>query len=111
MKKNILFLTWKDIKHPNAWWAEKVIYEYCKNLVKFWHNIVWFASWFDWAKSEEIIDWIKIIRKYTINNIYFKAWKWYKYFIKNNEVDIVIDEAWWIPFFSPFYVKNKKEKL
>jgi hypothetical protein len=80
-------------------------------LVKFWHNIVWFASWFDWAKSEEIIDWIKIIRKYTINNIYFKAWKWYKYFIKNNEVDIVIDEAWWIPLFSPFYVKNKKEKL
>ena len=80
-------------------------------MVKFWHNIVWFASWFDWAKSEEIIDWIKIIRKYTINNIYFKAWKWYKYFIKNNEVDIVIDEAWWIPFFSPFYVKNKKEKL
>ena len=80
-------------------------------MVKFWHNIVWFASWFDWAKSEEIIDWIKIIRKYTINNIYFKAWKWYKYFIKNNEVDIVIDEAWWIPLFSPFYVKNKKEKL
>jgi len=33
IKKDILFLTWKDLKHPNSGGAEKVIYEYAKNLV------------------------------------------------------------------------------
>jgi len=108
IKKNILFLTWKDLKHPNKWWAEKVIYEYAKNLVKLWHNVTWLASGFDWAKKEEIIDQIKIIRIYSIKTIYFLAWKWYKNYIKNNKVDIIIDEAGWIPLFSPFYAKDKK---
>ena len=106
--KNILFLTWKDLKHPNKWWAEKVIYEYAKNLVKLWHNVTWLSSWFQWAKKEEIIDWIKIIRIYSIKTIYFLAWKWYKNYIKTNEVDIIIDEAGWLPLFSPFYAKDKK---
>lgn len=30
---NILFLTWKDIKHPHAGGAEKVMYEYAHGLV------------------------------------------------------------------------------
>jgi len=106
--KNILFLTWKDLKHPNKWWAEKVIYEYAKWLVKLWHNITWVSSGFEWADKEEVIDWIKIIRIYSIKTIYFLAWKWYKNYIKTNKVDIIIDEAWWLPLFSPLYVKNKK---
>jgi len=107
-KKNILFLTWKDLKHPNKWWAEKVIYEYSKYLVKLGHNVTWLSSWFDWGKKEEIIDGIKIIRIYSIKTIYFLAWKWYKNYIKTNNVDIIIDEAGWLPLFSPFFAKNKK---
>lgn len=107
-KKDILFLTWKDSKHPNAWWAEKVVYEYAKWLVKLWHNVTWLSSGFEWGKNEEVIDWIKIIRIYSIKTIYFFAWIWYRKYIKNNNVDIIIDEAWWLPLFSPFFARNKK---
>lgn len=105
---NIVFLTWKDIKHPAKWWAEIVLYNYMIRLVKLWHNITWFASDFKWSKcQEEVIEWIKIIRRYSIYSIYFLAWIWYKKFIKHNKVDIVIDEAWWIPLLSPLFIRNK----
>ncbi len=105
---DILFLTWKDLKHPNKWWAEKVVHEYAKWLVAKWYSVTWLSSGFPWWKSEEIIDSIKIVRIYNINTIYFFAFIWYKKYIKTNNVDIIIDEAWWIPFFSPFYGKTKK---
>lgn len=107
-KKDILFLTWKDLKHPNKWWAEIVIYEYCKNLVKLWHKVTWLSSWFQWWKAEEFIDGIKMIRIFSIRTIHFLAWIWYKKYIKTNNVDIIIDEAGWLPLLSPYYIKNKK---
>jgi glycosyltransferase involved in cell wall biosynthesis len=100
---NILFLTWKDIKHPNKWWAEKVMHEYAKWLIKKGHNITWFASWFEWGSSEEIIDSIKIIRKFNINTIYFLVIFWYLKYKKSNKIDLIIDEAGWIPLLSPIY--------
>jgi len=104
-KKNILFLTWKDIKHPNKWWAEKVICEYAKWLVKLGHNVTWFWYEFPWFKEEEIIDWIKIIRKFTLKNSYFLFPKYYKQnlFWK---YDLIIDEAGWLPFLSPRFIKD-----
>lgn len=104
--KHILFLTWKDIKHPRAWWAERVIFEYAKKLVDDWYKVTWLWSWFDSAEQSEVIDGIHIIRKYSINTIYFFAYFWYKNFIKENSVDIIIDEAWWIPLLSPLYEKD-----
>lgn len=80
--------------------------EYAKRLVCEWHTVTWFASWFDGALTEESIDGINIIRKFSINSIYFLAWKWYKEFNQNNTIDIIIDEAGWIPLLSPLYEKN-----
>ena len=104
--KHILFLTWKDIKHPRAGWAENVIYEYAHRLVKEWHKVTWFSSAFEWSNKNEKIDWIHVIRKYSLNTIYFFAWKWYKKWRKSNTPDIIIDEAWGIPLFSPLYEKQ-----
>lgn len=104
--KHILFLTWKDIKHPRKWWAEVVMYEYAKRLVQDWNKVTWFASNFSWWLENENIDGINIVRKYSINSIYFFAVFWYKKFIKSNKVDLIIDEAWWIPLLSPLYEKN-----
>lgn len=103
---NILFLTWKDIKHPFSWWAEKVIYEYCKWLIWKWHNITWISSWFKNSLKSEIIEWINIIRIYNIKTIYFFIHKWYKSYKKNNTIDVIIDEAGWIPLLSPLYEKK-----
>ena len=103
--KKILFLSWKDIKHPQVWWAEVVLWNYMKKLHKKWYKITWVWSSFKWAKKEEIIEWINIIRIWSINNIYFKFHKYYKKYLKW-KFDIIIDEAGWLPLFSPLFEKK-----
>lgn len=102
--KKILFLTWKDIKHPAKWWAEVVMYNYMKRLVERWYEVFWLWSGFkDWQK-DEIIDGIKIFRRFSLYTIYFFAWSWYLDFIRKEKIDLVIDEAWWIPLMSPLFL-------
>lgn len=103
---HILFLTWKDIKHPHAGGAEKVMYEYASGLIKLWHTVTWFASSFSGAKSEEMIDDIQIIRKYANHTIWMFAWIWYREFKKAHQIDIIIDEAGGWPLLSPLYEKR-----
>ncbi|MBF0913645.1 glycosyltransferase family 1 protein, partial [Candidatus Gracilibacteria bacterium] len=62
--KHILFLTWKDIKHPRSGGAEVVMLEYAKRLVGDGHKVTWFASNFSGAKDFENIEGIDIYRKY-----------------------------------------------
>ena len=105
--KHILFLTWKDIKHSRAWWAEVVMYEYAKRLVKDGHKVTWFASDSESTSNSETLHGIEIIRKYSLWSIYFFAWIWYKWWRKQwNNPDIIIDEAGGIPLLSPLYEKN-----
>lgn len=104
---HILFLTWKDIRHPHAGWAEKIMYEYASWLTKLWHTVTWFASDFTWSVQEEVIDGIQIIRKYSNHTIWMLTWMWYKRYSAENTVDIIIDEAWGWPLLSPLYEKNK----
>ena len=103
--KKILFLSWKDIKHPEVWWAEVVLWNYIKRLKDKWYDITWVWSNFEGWQKEEIIDSIKIIRIWSINNIYFKFYKYYKKHLKW-EFDLIIDEAGWMPLFSPLFEKK-----
>ncbi len=103
--KNILFLTWKDIKHPNKWGAETVIYEYAKWLVEKWYNVTWFWYAYKWCIENEVIDWITLIRKFNPYTSFFLFPKYYKHNLAW-KYDIIIDEAWWLPFLSPLYEKN-----
>lgn len=103
---HILFLTWKDIKHPHTWWAEQVMLEYARGLIQLGHSVTWFASSFAWAIPEEEYKWIRIIRKYTNHTIWMLAWMWYKKYSKNTTIDIIIDEAWGWPLLSPLYEKK-----
>ena len=103
---NILFLTWKDVRHPHAGGAERVMLEYAKWLVSRGHEVTWFASSFPGGEDEAIIDGIKIIRRYTQHTIWMGAWWWYRTYKKDHPIDIIIDEAGGWPLLSPLYEKD-----
>ncbi|MBC7503434.1 glycosyltransferase family 4 protein, partial [Candidatus Gracilibacteria bacterium] len=103
---HILFLTWKDVQHPHAGGAEKVMYEYASGLVELGHTVTWFASSFAGAAGEEYRDGIHIIRRYTNHTIWIFAWLWYKEYKKSNPIDIIIDEAGGWPLLSPLYERE-----
>lgn len=112
----ILILNWRDIKNPSSGGAEILTHELASRLVKRGHTVTQISSYFKNAKSREKLDGVNIIRKGNpdaralFNSVHFNAYKIYKKDFQGN-IDIVVDEVHGIPFFSTFYVKEKKVVL
>ncbi len=112
----ILILNWRDIKNPLSGGAEILTHELSKRLVSQGHVVTQFSSMFDGSKEEEEIDGVRIIRegnpdaRTLLECVQYKAYKRYKKEF-SGKIDIVIDEVHGIPFFTPFYVKEKKVAL
>lgn len=105
---NILIFSWRGPGHPNAGGAEIVTHEHAKAWVKADHGVTLFTSIFPGAKSEEIIDGVKIIRRGgDIFGVHIAALFWYL-FGQHPKFDLVVDEFHGIPFFAPLYVRAKK---
>ena len=108
MKLNILWLNWKDIRHPQAGGAEIYTHQIAKRLAKKGHQITLFTSQAKDLPKQEEIDGIQIIRQGKIigihNTVYQHA---KKYIIKNQDnYDIIIDEINTKPFMTPKYTKK-----
>ena len=101
----ILWLSWRDIKNPEAGGAEVMTHEVAKRLINKGHNVALFTAKFRDSSNSENIDGINITRdggKYTV---YSKARKHYK---KNkNNYDVIVDEINVRPFLTPKFVKEK----
>lgn len=112
----ILILNWRDIKNPSSGGAEILTHEIARRWAKAGHEVFMFASLFAGAKVKENIDGITIYRagKETIfpfhKSVHFEARRFYNRYFRG-KIDIVIDEAHGIGFFTPFYVKEKKVVL
>lgn len=102
----ILWLTWKDRKHPLAGGAELVNEELAKRLVKDGHEVIFLVGGFLRAKREEIINGYKVIRLGGHYSVYFYAIFYYLKHLRNWP-DLVIDEINTAPFFAKFYVGKK----
>ncbi|MBI2326779.1 glycosyltransferase family 4 protein [Candidatus Curtissbacteria bacterium] len=100
----ILWLSWRDIKNPDAGGAEKVAIEITSRLTKEKHQVTIFTSLFKGAKKQETTRGVNIIRRGNRLTCRFFA---FLYWLKNKKFDLVIDEINTIPFFSIFYAPAK----
>lgn len=103
----ILILNWRDIKNPSSGGAEILTHEIAKRWVKKGHAVYMFSSQFAGAKSEEEIDGVRIYRE---RFVHLRGPRFYQSRF-SGKIDIVIDEVHGIPFFTPFYIKEKKVAL
>lgn len=112
----ILILNWRDIKNPTGGGAEILTHEIARRLVKKGHSVTQFSSLFNGAPKEEIVDGVKIIRRghpdarYLFLSIHFLAFMYYVTMFRN-KIDVVVDEIHGLPFFTPWYVREKKVAL
>lgn len=107
-KLNILILSWRGPKHPNAGGAEISTHEHVKAWVKAGHSVTLFTSYYQGAKKEELVDGVKIIRSGQQDlGVHIEVFKWYC-FKKHSKFDLVIDQFHGIPFFTPIFVRVKK---
>jgi glycosyltransferase involved in cell wall biosynthesis len=102
---HILWLNWRDIKHPDAGGAEVFTHEVMRRLVKKGHCMTLFSERFSNSLQYENIDGVNIIRdggKYTVYN---KAKDYYNRI--KDEYDFIVDEVNAKPFLTPKFVKEK----
>ena len=104
--KNLVWMSWKDIKNPLAGGAEQTTDSYLKMLSAKKFNITLITSNFRGGKSEEFLNGYKIIRVGNRYTVYIKAFLYFKKKLEQ-KADIVVDECNTIPFFSKFYTKKK----
>ena len=104
----ILWLNWKDIKHPWVGGAEVYTHEIAKRLVKRGHEITLFTSYFDGAKRKDEIDGVEIVRSGKIVGVFGTVYSHAKRFYREHEseFDVVIDETNTRPFMTPKYVNK-----
>src|SRR3990167_10738614 len=103
--KNILWLSWRDIKNPDSGGAEKVAIEAASRFVRDQIPVTIFSSHFANAKQQEKIRGVKIIRRGGL--ITCRLFAFLYYIRRAREFDLIIDEINTIPFFSIFYAKHK----
>ena len=106
----ILMFNWRDIKNPAHGGAEVLTHEIAKRLVAKGHEFTLFAAAFSGCKKEEIVDGVRIVRGGGQYSVYWQAFRHYKKHFQG-KFDVVIDQINTIPFFTPFFVKEKKFSL
>jgi len=104
----ILWLNWKDIRHPQAGGAEVYTHQIAKRLVAKGHRVTLFTSQPGDLPREEQINGVRVIRRGKIiglhNTVYYYA---RKYVMENqNEYDIIVDEVNTRPFMTPKYARK-----
>jgi glycosyltransferase involved in cell wall biosynthesis len=106
----VLWLSWKDIRHPQAGGAEVVTSELCKRLVKEGHEVTLVTALYPGANQKDTIDGYDVVRVGGRFSVYFKAYQ----YIKQHLVDwpdFVVEEINTIPFFSKRYLGHKQRLL
>ncbi len=104
---NILIINWQDIKNKFAGGAEVHLFEIFKRIAAKGHKVTLLCCRLTELSKSEIVDGIEVIR---IGNRAFFNWFvpfYYLFKLNRKSFDIVIDDINKIPFFSPFFVKNK----
>lgn len=102
---NIVWLSWKDIRHPLAGGAESVSFELMKRLARNGHSVKLLTAQYEGAEAHEVMEGIEIFRAGNRYSVYLKAAQFYKKQLRGWS-ELTIDEMNTIPFFSPFMEKK-----
>jgi glycosyltransferase involved in cell wall biosynthesis len=108
----ILWLTWKDITHPQAGGAEIMSSELAKRLVQDGHEVIFLAAAHgsDSPPQIVVIGGYQVIRVGTRYSVYWQAYRYVKQRLADWP-DIVVEEVNTVPFFSSLYLKHKPRIL
>ncbi len=103
----ILWMNWRDIRHPLAGGAEVYTHEVAKRLAARGHEVVLVTSRPRGLPPEETIDGYRVIRRGGRLTVYAQARRVYHELRRKGwRPDVVIDEINTVPFMTPLYVEE-----
>jgi glycosyltransferase involved in cell wall biosynthesis len=101
----ILIIDYRDISHPEAGGAERILYETFKRVAQRGHQVSFLCGWYKGARHFDYIDNFQILRVGNQYNFNFLAPLYYKRMLQER-FDIIIEDVDKIPFFMPLFAKN-----
>ncbi len=102
---NIVWFTWKDIKHPHAGGAENISWHLVQDLTKNGHHVHIVTAQYQGSLDYEKYRGVEISRAGGRVSVYQKARRIYKDQL-SDWADLVIDEMNTIPFGVRFYSRK-----
>lgn len=101
---NILWITWKDMEHPEAGGAEVVCYELCKRLVADGHKVTMLTTDYPGAKAQSSVADVSVIRIGSSRYAHPFQALWYYIRHLRNKFDVVIEEVnGGAPYFTSWF--------
>lgn len=105
---NIIWFSWKDIRHPEAGGAELVSNELMKNLISDGHSVKLLTAHYKDSPSVDTIDGIKIVRVGNRFTVYPLACLYYLRHLRDWG-ELIIDEMNTISFMTGLYARGTKK--
>lgn len=109
---NVLWITWKDFRHPEAGGAELVARQLIKRLIGEGHQVTLLTCGYADASREELLEGIRIIR--VGNNRYTHSFEALLYYARHlrGQFDVLIEEVnGAAAYFSVFLERRAKKFL
>ncbi|MGI0037151.1 MAG: glycosyltransferase family 4 protein, partial [Nitrososphaera sp.] len=102
---DILWLSWRDIRNPEAGGAEVFTNEVLQRMAGIGHSVTLFTAEFPGSMKCEKIDGIEVHRAGSKYGVYGKAKEFC--IVHEESYDVIIDEMNVRPFLTPQFVKNR----
>ena len=74
----ILWMTWKDIRHPQAGGAEVVNDELAQRLSKDGHQVIFLTAGYKSAAEKEQLNGYQVVRLGNRWNVYWQGYRYYR---------------------------------
>jgi glycosyltransferase involved in cell wall biosynthesis len=107
----ILWLSWKDINHPAAGGAEKILHQLATQLVAEGHDVTILTAAYPGAAKAETIDGVHIVRAGSSRYTHSFVALWRYVWTMRNRFDLVIEVVNTAPYFSVLFRDKAKRAL
>lgn len=104
---NILLINWQDWLNPYAGGAEVYLYEVFSRLIKKGHRVILLCSRAPGQSRYEKLDGFEIYRLGNRQNFNFFVGSALRSILRQETIDIIIDDLNKIPFYSPFFTRKR----
>lgn len=95
----IVFLTWRDLGHPDGGGSEVFVESVARELALQGHEVTVRCARYRGARAEEMVDGVRMVRRGGRLSVYPLAWLWT--LVRGRHHDVVVDVVNGLPFMIP----------
>src|SRR6267143_612875 len=102
----ILAFNWRDINHPQAGGAERLVHEFARFADSRGHFVTLFAAKHPKARSEQNVDGYSVVRKGNQFTVYWWARTLYGSRFHREHYDVILESITGVPWCAPLYARE-----